>query len=192
LKLLPGERVMNLAAGYQPQSAATPSLRKLAAALLLNNAALMAPAVLAVIASATATPARAAIPVLNVGDPIFNPATGATETVTQILSPASVATSGGFAVITAQTVNDQFVGSDGATYRVTAVTTQDFGGTPRVVSLTLLNVTASTSQTQSVATSFTPGGDAVGSDPIGFPPACLPASTSPASAAMAAPAAIPI
>ena len=106
--------------------------KRLRRRLMVDVTRRMAPAVLSIMgvgaASLVPTSAQAAIPVLAVGDDVYNYVTNTTETVTQIVAPASVITDAGYVILLAQTVGDTFVLSDGSTnvtFEVTAVTTAD-------------------------------------------------------------------
>ena len=147
-----------------PRSARAGAVRRAAAALLLNNASLMAPAVLAAIAMVSATPARA----VAVGDSIFNPSAGAFEVVTAVLSASTAQTNSGALILFVQTVGQEFVANDNFTYRVTAVTTADFGGTPRVVSVQLTRLSDNVVSNQGVVLGTAGGAPGTGASPIDF------------------------
>ncbi|MDY6923439.1 MAG: autotransporter outer membrane beta-barrel domain-containing protein [Pseudomonadota bacterium] len=122
------------------------ALRRIAL-ILATSAAVSAPfAAAAAVPIAEAPPAVVmAIPVLAVGDPVLNPATGLNEEVVEVISPAVVRTNLGNFILLATTVGDVFSDPEtGESYEVTAVvlngsgnpvtvTVEDSGGAATVL-----------------------------------------------------------
>ncbi|MFN3815111.1 hypothetical protein [Brevundimonas sp.] len=105
------------------------ALRRIAL-ILATSMAVSAPLAAAAAAPDLSTPpgVQAAIPVLSVGDPVFNPVTALNEEVVEIISPAVVRTNLGNFILLATTVGDIFTDPEtGEAYEVTAVVLNGLG-----------------------------------------------------------------
>src|SRR3569623_1300322 len=123
--------------------------------------------------SLVATPAWATVPVVHVGDPITNPANGATEAVAQLLDGYAVDTDQNHFILLAQTVNDTFTVIDHSVatapppstqYKVTAVTTTS----GRVTGVTVKNLTTNATTTMATSANYSGPPDIGGGTGSGF------------------------
>ena len=114
-----------------------------------------------------------AVTLPNVGDTIYNPTTAATETVTRVIAPAAVVTSGGYVIFVATTVGDTYVDpTTGDTMKIVSVTKDASNNVTSVVIQDLTNTSAA-NVTQSVAMvvgSTIPSVDGSGFDDISSTP----------------------